>query len=467
MEPKDIKNIYLIAICGTGMAALAGLLKKSGYEVTGSDANIYPPMSTLLKDAGIEIFPGYKKENISKNIDLVIVGNAVSKTNEEVQAVLEAGIPYTSFPSALSRFFLEGRKSLVVTGTHGKTTTTSLLSWVLESAQRKPGFMVGGWLKNFDTNHQVPQGEYFVTEGDEYDSAFFDKGPKFLHYRPDASILTSIEFDHADIFSDLDQIKKVFRDYVGLIKPEGVILVKSDDLNIREVIESASCKVETYGFQEGADWQITSYRFESGFGHFSLSHKNQHRGDFQLAMMGRHNVENAAAVAGLCFSLGLTKDEIYKGFQTFKGIKRRQEIAGEKKGIVVIDDFAHHPTAIDLTIDAVKKAYPNQRVWAVFEPRSATSRRKVFEEAFPKSFLKADRVVFAGLFAPEKIKEEERLNVEGVTASIRESGGIADYIPQVNDIVDFIIKNSTSGDVILIMSSGGFGGIHQKILEGL
>ncbi|MZH14633.1 MAG: UDP-N-acetylmuramate:L-alanyl-gamma-D-glutamyl-meso-diaminopimelate ligase [Nitrospinae bacterium] len=467
MEPKDIKNIYLIAICGTGMAALAGLLKKSGYEVTGSDANIYPPMSTLLKDAGIEIFPGYKKENISKNIDLVIVGNAVSKTNEEVQAVLEAGIPYTSFPSALSRFFLEGRKSLVVTGTHGKTTTTSLLSWVLESAQRKPGFMVGGWLKNFDTNHQVPQGEYFVTEGDEYDSAFFDKGPKFLHYRPDASILTSIEFDHADIFSDLDQIKKVFRDYVGLIKPEGVILVKSDDLNIREVIESASCKVETYGFQEGADWQITSYRFESGFGHFSLSHKNQHRGDFQLAMMGRHNVENAAAVAGLCFSLGLTKDEIYKGFQTFKGIKRRQEIVGEKKGIVVIDDFAHHPTAIDLTIDAVKKAYPNQRVWAVFEPRSATSRRKVFEEAFPKSFLKADRVVFAGLFAPEKIKEEERLNVEGVTASIRESGGIADYIPQVNDIVDFIIKNSTSGDVILIMSSGGFGGIHQKILEGL
>lgn len=467
MEPKDIKNIYLIAICGTGMAALAGLLKKSGYEVTGSDANVYPPMSTLLKDAGIEIFPGYKKENISKNIDLVIVGNAVSKTNEEVQAVLEAGIPYTSFPSALSRFFLEGRKSLVVTGTHGKTTTTSLLSWVLESAQRKPGFMVGGWLKNFDTNHQVPQGEYFVTEGDEYDSAFFDKGPKFLHYRPDASILTSIEFDHADIFSDLDQIKKVFRDYVGLIKPEGVILVKSDDLNIREVIESASCKVETYGFQEGADWQITSYRFESGFGHFSLSYKNQHRGDFQLAMMGRHNVENAAAVAGLCFSLGLTKDEIYKGFQTFKGIKRRQEIVGEKKGIVVIDDFAHHPTAIDLTIDAVKKAYPNQRVWAVFEPRSATSRRKVFEDAFPKSFLKADRVVFAGLFAPEKIKEEERLNVEGVTASIRESGGIADYIPQVNDIVDFIIKNSTSGDVILIMSSGGFGGIHQKILEGL
>ena len=467
MEPKDIKNIYLIAICGTGMAALAGLLKKSGYEVIGSDENIYPPMSTLLKDTGIEIFSEYKKENITKNIDLVIVGNAVSKTNEEVKAVLEAGIPYTSFPSALSRFFLEGRKSLVVTGTHGKTTTASLLSWVLESAERKPGFMVGGWLNNFDTNHQVPQGGFFVTEGDEYDSAFFDKGPKFLHNRPDASILTGIEFDHADIFSDLDQIKNVFRDYVGLIKPQGVILVKSNDMNIREVIKSASCKVETYGFEGGADWQITNYRFESGFGYFSLCNKKQYRGDFQLAMIGRHNLENAAAVAALCFNLGLTKDEIYKGLQTFRGIKRRQEVVGEKKGVVVIDDFAHHPTAIDLTIDAVKKAYPNQRIWAVFEPRSATSRRKVFENAFPKSFLKADRVVLAGLFAPEKIKEEERLNVKGVAASIQKLGGIVDYIPQVNDIVNFIIKNSSSGDVILIMSSGGFGGIHQKILEGL
>ena len=467
MEPKSIKNIYLIAICGTGMAALAGLLKKAGHCVTGSDANIYPPMSILLNDAGIEISPGYKKENIFKDIDLVIIGNAVSKTNEEVQAVIEAGIPYTSFPAALSQFFLEGKKSLVVTGTHGKTTTTSLLSWVLESSNRKPGFMVGGWLKNFDTNYQVSQGEYFVTEGDEYDSAFFDKGPKFLHYRPDASILTSIEFDHADIFNDLEQIKQVFRDYVGLIKPDSIMIVKSDDNNIREVINSASCNIESYGYDEAAEWRIESYRFEKGFGHFSLSFKNQHRGDFELAMIGRHNVENAAAVAGLCFNLGLTKDEINEGFRTFKGVKRRQEIVGEKKGITVIDDFAHHPTAIDLTIDAVKKAYPGQKVWAVFEPRSATSRRKVFEDSFPNSFLKADRVIFSKVFAPEKIKEEERLNIEGVVASICELGGLADYIPQVDDIVEFITKNSKAGNVILVMSSGGFGGIHQKILENL
>jgi UDP-N-acetylmuramate: L-alanyl-gamma-D-glutamyl-meso-diaminopimelate ligase len=465
MESKDIKNIYLIAICGTGMAALAGLLKKAGHNVTGSDANIYPPMSTLLSDAGIKIFPGYKKENISGDIDLVIVGNAVSKTNEEVQAVLEAGISYTSFPAALSQFFLEGRKSLVVTGTHGKTTTTSLLSWVLESAQRKPGFMVGGWLKNFDTNHQVPAGDYFVTEGDEYDSAFFDKGPKFLHYRPDASILTGIEFDHADIFSDLDQIKQVFRDYIKLVKD--IILVKSDDENIRDVLSSASCKVETYGFNGNADWRVEGYRFEKGCGHFSLSFKKKNQADFQLAMIGRHNVENAAAVAALCFNLGLTADEINVGFQSFKGIKRRQEIVGEKNGITVIDDFAHHPTAIDLTIDAVKEAYPGQRVWAVFEPRSATSRRKVFEDSFPKSFLKADRVVFAGLFAPEKIKDEERLDVQTVIASIQKMGGVADHIPQVDDIVEFIAKNAKSEDVILVMSSGGFGGIHRKILERL
>ena len=465
MESKDIKNIYLIAICGTGMAALAGLLKKAGHNVTGSDANIYPPMSTLLSNAGIKIFPGYKKENISKDIDLVIVGNAVSKKNEEVQAVLDAGISYTSFPAALSQFFLEGRKSLVVTGTHGKTTTTSLLSWVLESAQRKPGFMVGGWLKNFDTNHQVPVGDYFVTEGDEYDSAFFDKGPKFLHYRPDASILTGIEFDHADIFSDLDQIKQVFRDYVKLIK--GIILVKSDDENIRNVLPSASCKVETYGFDEKADWRIEDYRFEKGCGHFSLSFKNKKQADFQLAMIGRHNVENAAAVAALCLNLGLTADEINVGFQTFKGIKRRQEIVGEKSGVTVIDDFAHHPTAIDLTVNAVKEAYPGQRVWAVFEPRSATSRRKVFEDSFPKSFLKADRVIFAGLFAPEKIKDEERLDVQAVIASINNMGGVAEYIPQVDDIVEFITKNAKSEDVILVMSSGGFDGIHRKILERL
>ena len=447
------------------MAALAGLLKGAGYRVSGSDANIYPPMSTLLENSGIPVLPGYRKENITGDIDLVIVGNAVSKTNEEVQAVLEVGLDYTSFPAAIARFFLDGRKSLVVTGTHGKTTTTSLLSWVLQASGRKPGFMVGGWLKNFDNNHQVPEGDYFVTEGDEYDSAFFDKGPKFLHYRPDASILTGIEFDHADIFEDLDQIKDAFRKYVSLIRPDGVILVRHADANIQDVLGEAVCRIETYGYSEGADWRIEDYRFEGGYGFFSLNFQGKKRADFQLAMIGRHNVENAAAVAALCLGLGLTPDEINAAFKSFQGIKRRQEVVGVKNGVTVLDDFAHHPTAIRLTLEAVKEAYPGQRLWAVFEPRSATSRRKVFEQDFPDSFLAADQVVFGGPFASEKIKKEDRLDPERVVDLIRQKGVNANFIAEVDDIVAFIAENVESGDVVLVMSSGGFGGIHQKILD--
>ena len=467
MKSKDIKNIYLIAICGTGMAALAGLLRGTGYRVSGSDTNIYPPMSVLLENAGIPVLPGYQKENITGDIDLVIVGNAVSKTNEEVQSVLEAGLDYMSFPEALSHFFLDGRKSLVVTGTHGKTTTAALLSWVLHDSGRKPGFMVGGWLKNFDSNHLVPEGDYFVTEGDEYDSAFFDKGPKFLHYRPDVSILTSIEFDHADIFKDLDQIKDAFRKYVSMIRPEGVILVKHADANIQDVLGEAVCRIETYGYLDGADWRIGDYQFEGGYGSFSLFYQGEKKGDFQLAMIGRHNVENAAAVAALCLGLGLTVKEINSAFKSFQGIKRRQEVVGVKKGVTVLDDFAHHPTAIRLTLEAVKEAYPGQRVWAVFEPRTATSRRKVFEQDFPDSFLGADRVVFAGLFAPEKIREKDRLDPERVVTLIRQKGGNANFIPEVDGIVGFMAENVENRDVVLVMSSGGFGGIHQKILDRL
>ena len=449
------------------MAALAGLLRGAGYRVSGSDTNIYPPMSVLLENAGIPVLPGYRKENITGDIDLVIVGNAVSKTNEEVQSVLEAGLDYMSFPEALSHFFLDGRKSLVVIGTHGKTPTAALLSWVLHDSGRKPGFMVGGWLKNFDSNHLVPEGDYFVTEGDEYDSAFFDKGPKFLHYRPDVSILTGIEFDHVDIFKDLDQIKDAFRKYVSLIRPEGVILVKHADATIQDVLGEAVCRVETYGYLDGADWRIGDYRFEGGYGCFSLSYQGGKKVDFQLAMIGRHNVENATAVAALCLGLGLTVKEINSAFKSFQGIKRRQEVVGVKKGVTVLDDFAHHPTAIRLTLEAVKEAYPGQRVWAVFEPRTATSRRKVFEQDFPDSFLGADRVVFAGLFAPEKIREKDRLDPERVVTLIRQKGGNANFIPEVDDIVSFMAENVENKDVVLVMSSGGFGGIHQKILDQL
>jgi UDP-N-acetylmuramate: L-alanyl-gamma-D-glutamyl-meso-diaminopimelate ligase len=467
MNPKEIKTIYIIAICGTGMASLAGLLQKAGYRVTGSDANVYPPMSTLLENAGIKIKPGYKKENITDGIDLVVVGNAVSKDNEEVLAVLAAGIPYISMPQALSRFFLEGRKSLVVTGTHGKTTTSAILSWVFEACKQKPGFMVGGWLKNFDTNHKLPGGDWFITEGDEYDTAFFDKGPKFLHYRPYAAILTSIEFDHADIYRDLDHIKESFRKFMEIIDPKGFLLVEFSDKNTKDVINKAQCEVETYGFSEQADWQVADYRFKDGHGQFALNHNGKEVGRFHLPMIGRHNILNSAAVAAMALKCGLSADAIAQGLKSFKGIKRRQEVVGEKNGVTVIDDFAHHPTAIHLTLEGAKDAWPGHRIWAVFEPRSATSRRKIFEESLPESFRLADRTIIAGLFAPDKLQAEERLDPQQVVATIKGKGREAWFFPTVEEIIEFIAEHQQPGDVVMIMSSGGFDGIHQKLLDRL
>jgi UDP-N-acetylmuramate: L-alanyl-gamma-D-glutamyl-meso-diaminopimelate ligase len=467
MNSKEIQTIYIIAICGTGMASLAGLLQKAGYRVTGSDANVYPPMSTLLENAGIEIKPGYKKENITGEIDLVVVGNAVSKDNEEVLAVQAADIPYISMPQALSRFFLEGRKSLVVTGTHGKTTTSAMLSWVFESCGQNPGFMVGGWLKNFDTNHKLPRDDWFITEGDEYDTAFFDKGPKFLHYQPYAAILTSIEFDHADIFRDLDHIKEAFRKFMKLIDPKGFLLVEFSDKNTKDVINKAQCEVETYGFSEEADWQVADYRFADGHGQFTLNHHGKEVGRFHLPMIGRHNILNSAAVTALALKCGLSADAVAKGLKEFKGIKRRQEVVGEKNGVTVIDDFAHHPTAIHLTLEGAKDAWPGHRIWAVFEPRSATSRRKVFEESLPESFRLADQTIIANLFAPDKLQEEERLDPKQVVASIKKKGREAWFFPTVEEIIDFIAEHQQPGDVVMIMSSGGFDGIHQKLLDRL
>ena len=464
---KKIKSIYLIAICGTGMASLAGLLQKSGYLVTGSDANIYPPMSTLLKSSGIDIKSGYQRNNITADIDQVIVGNAVSKDNPEVLAVQEKGIPYISFPEAIKKFYLKNQKSLVVTGTHGKTTTTALLSWVLHSAKRKPGFMVGGWMKNFDGNHAISEGEFFVSEGDEYDTAFFDKGPKFLHYSPFASILTGIEFDHADIYRDLEHIKDSFRKFVNIIHPSGFLLAAFSDKNAKDILTNASCQVETYGFSSSADWVIDNYKFVDGKGHFTLTHQGVKVTNFHLPMIGRHNIENATSVAVMSLKLGLTTQEIQEGFRTFKGIKRRQEVVGVKNGVTIIDDFAHHPTAIQLTLEAVREAYPNQRIWAIFEPRSATCRRKFFEDRLPKSFSPADQVIISDLYAPDKIDPKDRLNPELVVEQIKNDGGNAYFIPDTEALMEKLAIECRPKDVLLIMSSGGFSGIHQKIFARL
>ncbi len=464
---SDNKLIYIIAVGGTGMSALAGLLKESGRRVIGSDAGVYPPVSDLLKNYGIEVRTPYKKENVPQNADLIIVGNAVSKTNPESEVVLESGIRYVSFPEALGEFFLQNRKSLVVAGTHGKTTTSSLLAWMLQGTGKKPGFLIGGWLKNFDSNYGYPDGDYFVVEGDEYDTAFFDKGPKFLHYRPYASILTGIEFDHADIYDNLRQIQNNFRKFVSIINPNGFLLVEDSKKNMEPVLDAASCEVETYGFSEDADWKIQGYTHSDGIWKFSLLHKKEFVGEFSLPMIGRHNVQNSAAIIATGLKLGIRSTEINEALAEFKGIKRRQEIVGVKNDVIVIDDFAHHPTAITLTIDAVKEAYPGRRIWAVFEPRSATSRRNSFQIELPESLMAADKIIFTKLYLPDKIKPENRFDLDAAVRDLKNKGKDTYLIPEVEDIISHIVDNSKPGDIVLIMSSGSFDNIHRKLLDRL
>ncbi|MBI3611023.1 MAG: UDP-N-acetylmuramate:L-alanyl-gamma-D-glutamyl-meso-diaminopimelate ligase [Nitrospirae bacterium] len=461
------RHIHLIAICGTGMAALAGMLKAAGYRVTGSDANVYPPMSTMLERQGISYRVGFRPENIEPDTDLVVIGNAVSKTNPEVLAVLERGLPYRSFPQALAEFFLDGRVPIVVAGTHGKTTTAALAAWVLDCAGLSPGFLIGGWVKNFDANSRPGTGRYFVVEGDEYDTAFFDKGPKFLHYRPHAAILTSIEFDHGDIYNSLDEIKAAFRTFVRLIPSDGMLLAAEGDPNVQEVIREASCDTSTYGLNSSGRWHAEEIRFDTKGVSFRVMKDRTDLGRFRSPLVGKHNLNNAVAVIGLAFSLGLSADAIQKGIESFHGVKRRQEVAGEVNGIIVMDDFAHHPTAIRETLAGLRLQYPGRRIWAIFEPRSATSRRNVFQREFPSSFEPADRIVIAGLFAPEKIPAEQRLDPKRVAEDLRVLGKEAAFIPTADEIVRTVSPQLKSGDLVCVMSSGGFDGIHGKLLKAL
>ncbi|HTN43278.1 MAG TPA: UDP-N-acetylmuramate:L-alanyl-gamma-D-glutamyl-meso-diaminopimelate ligase [Nitrospiria bacterium] len=461
------RNIHLIAICGTGMAALARMLKAAGYRVTGSDANVYPPMSTLLEREGIPCRVGFRPENIEPDTNLVIIGNAVSKTNPEVQSVLDRGVPYRSFPQALAEFFLTDRTPIVIAGTHGKTTTAALMAWVLESAGLDPGFLIGGWVINFGANSRPGTGRYFVVEGDEYDTAFFDKGPKFLHYRPHAAILTSIEFDHGDIYNDLDEIKSAFRKFVRLIPSDGILFAVDGDPNVRAVIRDASCPRSTYGLNPTAGWCAEDVRFDSDGVSFRVKNGRRDLGPFRSPMVGRHNLVNALAVIGLASTLGLSSESIQKGIESFQGVKRRQEVLGEVAGVIVMDDFAHHPTAIRETLAGLRLRYPRRRIWAVFEPRSATSRRNVFQKEFPPSFDPADLIVIADIFASEKLPAGLRLDPKQVAEDLRGLGKEAEFIPTTEEIVRTISPRLKSGDLVCLMSSGGFDGIHGKLLKAL
>lgn len=463
----ESKRIHIIAICGTGMAALAGLLKKAGHAVTGSDTQIYPPMSTLLQEAGIPCKIGYDAGHIEPNTDLVIIGNAVGKTNPEVVATLGRGLPTLSMPAALGEFFLKGKQSLVVTGTHGKTTTSSLLAWVLTSAGLDPGMMIGGWVKNFNSNHRLGKGNLFVVEGDEYDTAFFDKGPKFLHYRPHHAILTSIEFDHGDIYADLTAIKQSFRKFVALLPAEGLLVTAAGDPAIGEVIKGASCRIETYGIDEEADWQADRIHMTGDLLSFDVYYRRKKRGTVRSPLVGRHNLKNTLSVIALAHQIGLSWEKITEGILKFEGVKRRQEIVGEVRDILIIDDFAHHPTAIAETLEALRLRYPSRRLWAVFEPRSATSRRNVFQKEFVAALTPADLVILADIFAPEKIPAEDRLNPEKIISDLVALGKQALFLSTPDQIISELAKRLHPGDVVCVMSSGGFGGIHQKLISRL
>lgn len=468
MELKPNSHVHLMGICGTAMASLAGLLVDRGFKVTGSDSNPYPPMSTQIESLGIQIMRGYKAENLKDRPDFVIVGNVISANNEEAQELMRLEIPYTSLPKAMGELIIGSRQSIVVAGTHGKTTTTSMMAWIAESAQLKPGFMIGGIPKNFAKSFRNPEGDFFVIEGDEYDTAFFDKVPKFIHYKPKHVILTSVEFDHADIYRDLDHVKESFRQLLTMIPEDGTLLACADDANVMELRALAKCKKSfTYGLKKDADFKAkVLFENEKGLA-FEVHHKGMVLGPYNMQITGDYNILNATAAVAMAYSLGWSENRIQIAMESFEGVKRRQEILGEPRGVLVIEDFAHHPTAVRETVYGVQKKYPQRKVFAIFEPRSATSRRKIFQKDYVEALKASHEVFIASAFDQAKIAEDNRFSSEELAADLRSTGTEAHSFDQVDAIVSSVTSKVKSGDLILIMSNGGFDGIYGKLLGAL
>jgi UDP-N-acetylmuramate: L-alanyl-gamma-D-glutamyl-meso-diaminopimelate ligase len=471
------KHIHLIGICGTAMASLAGMLQAQGHRITGSDAAAYPPMSDVLAALGIPLHQPYAEANLSPRPDLVIVGNAISRGNVELEYLLDQRIPFTSMAAVLHDEFLPGRESLVVAGTHGKTTTTSMLAWIYEVAARTepqfaPSFLIGGVAENFGSSFTVRpimpgQAQPFILEGDEYDTAFFDKGPKFLHYFPDAAILTHVEFDHADIYVDLPAVKTAFKRLVNLVPRRGRIVAFDGSDHVTECVARAFCPVERYGFRPGSHWHIGNLRHDGPVSRWTLARGGQPVAQLELPMAGEHNALNATAAAALAAGQGVPVLAIVEALATFRSVKRRLEVRAEVNGITIIDDFAHHPTAIRETLRALRTAYPGRRLWAVLEPRSNTLRRNVFEEALVDSLALADRAILAAVFKSEAIPTAERLHPENVIAALTDRGVPAALYADADAIVKAITPQLQPGDVVAILSNGGFGGIYDKLPETL
>jgi UDP-N-acetylmuramate: L-alanyl-gamma-D-glutamyl-meso-diaminopimelate ligase len=462
------RHIHLSGICGTAMASLAGLLQLQGHRITGSDKAAYPPMSDLLHSLGIPVLEGFAESNLSPAPDLVVIGNALSRGNPEIECVLDQRIPFTSMAALTHDEFLRGRESLVVAGTHGKTTTTSMLAWIYQVAseidpRREPSFLIGGVAENFATSFQLRPTSTFIIEGDEYDTAFFDKGPKFLHYFPDALILTHVEFDHADIYADLEAVKTAFRRLVNLVPRRGLIVAYDGSDNVTECLQPALCRVERYGFSATAGWQIRNLRHENGLTLWEVWHGGALWSNFEMHLAGEHNALNATAAAALASGLGIGKESIQAALAGFKSVKRRLEVRAVVNGITIIEDFAHHPTAIRETLRALRAVYPHSRLWAVLEPRSNTLRRKILQADLVASLRLADRVVLAGVYQQQRIPDAERLHPEDVIESLLQQGAQAELHPDGDAIVNAIAPQLQPGDVVVLLSNGAFDGIYEKL----
>ncbi|HEX9940278.1 MAG TPA: UDP-N-acetylmuramate:L-alanyl-gamma-D-glutamyl-meso-diaminopimelate ligase [Longimicrobium sp.] len=467
-------HYHLIGIAGTAMASLAGLLRAAGHRVTGSDENVYPPMSDQLREMGIEYAVGYRPENLSPVPDRVIVGNAISRGNAELEAVLDQRIPYTSAAGTVKEEFLRTRKPLAVAGTHGKTTTTSLLAWALECAGLNPSFLIGGVAENFGTNHRLTDSEWFVIEADEYDTAYFDKGPKMWHYLPYVGLVNNIEFDHADIYRDEEAYRFAFSRFINLVPRNGALVAGWDSPITRELAPKAFSPVESFAYGDPSVageghpvWTAGAVEFGPEGTRFTVERAGERWGDVVTPLTGAFNVRNCLAVIATAEFIGADRDGVREGLRTFRSVKRRMEVRGEARGVTVIDDFAHHPTAVRETIDAVRQRYGGRPLVAIFEPRSYTAQRREFQDPYQRAFAGADQIVLAGLFHPERYTAETALNPNEMVDHLRGLGKEAWFIPQPDDIVAHLAPRLTNGEVVLVMSNGGFGGIHEKLLAAL
>jgi len=458
----DVRSIHFVGICGTAMASAAAAMQEKGFQVSGSDQNIYPPMSTFLAERRIAVIFGYAERNLAHKPDLVVIGNAISRGNPEAEFVLEKKLHHCSLPELLKEFFIRGKRSLVVTGTHGKTTTTSLLTWVFEHNGLNPGYLIGGIPNNLGQGARFTDSEWFIIEGDEYDTAFFDKRSKFVHYLPEVAIINNLEFDHADIFENLAAVQKSFSHLLRLIPRNGLLLANGDDPNLAPLLGVTHCPVKRFGLGDDNAVRAFNVKLAPTASEFELPSFK-----FHLNLVGELNVRNALAVVACAKHCGLSNKQIQSAFDTFKGIRRRMEVRGIAGGVTIVDDFGHHPTAIRETLRALRIKYPHQRIWAVFEPRSNTTRRNVFQTELVSAFADADAVVVSQVARLELLSPSERLDPGRLMQDLQTAGKPADYLPDADAIVNHLTKNTRGGDVVCVFSNGGFGGIHGKLLERL